>query len=59
MGYEDITEIFDLHSDELGTEYFLTVPTTEILKMLEDFQAFKEEYYRDRQQRKKDSGPGA
>ena len=55
----DLTHVEDFHAEDLGTIPYFTVPTTEILKMLEDFQAFKEEYYREKQQRKKDSGPGA
>ena len=57
--YKDLTHVVDWHAEDLGTIPYFTVPTTEILKMLEDFQAFKEEYYREKQQRKKDSGPGA
>ena len=44
IAFQDTTEIHDFHAEDLGTEPFMTVPTTEILKMLEEFWAYKEAY---------------
>jgi hypothetical protein len=52
----DHTDVVDLHAEDMRTTPWFTVPTEEILKLLEDYHAFYKVWYADYLSRKGLSG---
>jgi hypothetical protein len=45
--YKDVTEVIDNHAEDLGSLPYFEIPTAEILKMLEEYQVFYENWRKD------------